>query len=101
MPPNYRKAVFEDLDHVQNSRNDLRTVLERRTLERTALPKLFIACGTEDLIYPSNIEFYETLKIHSFEVTFEKHPGIHNWDFWDLYIKDVLDWLPLKCDVVE
>jgi hypothetical protein len=22
-------------------------------------------------------------------------PGVHDWEFWDTYIKKVLEWLPL------
>ena len=30
------------------------------------------------------------------DVIFEKGPGAHEWDFWDTYIKKVLEWLPLE-----
>ena len=29
------------------------------------------------------------------DLTYEEGPGNHNWEFWDKYIRHVLDWLPL------
>ena len=26
-------------------------------------------------------------------VRYDKHPGGHDWDYWDTHIKDVLAWL--------
>ena len=30
------------------------------------------------------------------DLTYEEGPGNHNWEFWDKYIRHVLDWLPLE-----
>ena len=35
------------------------------------------------------------------DVTYEEGPGAHEWDFWNCYIKKVLDWLPLDKDSKE
>ncbi|WP_411676455.1 alpha/beta hydrolase [Caproicibacter sp.] len=101
MPLNYRKAVFADLGRVHGSENDLHVILDRRVSEKAALPKFYMTCGTEDFIYPCNVEFYEALAKHSVDVTLQKHHGTHCWDFWDLHIQDVLNWLPLMHDVVD
>ena len=29
------------------------------------------------------------------DVTYVEAPGIHDWDFWDTHIQDVLNWFPL------
>ena len=29
------------------------------------------------------------------DLTYAEHPGIHDWDYWDAHIQDVLNWLPL------
>ena len=34
-------------------------------------------------------------------VTYEEGPGAHEWDFWNRYIKKVLEWLPLDKDSKE
>ena len=33
--------------------------------------------------------------------TYHEQPGVHDWDFWDDEIKRILDWLPLKNDLVD
>ncbi len=100
MPINYRKAVFADVKNVAGSENDLSVVLKKRMTEKADLPKLYMTCGTEDFIFPANEEFYKEAKEMPMDLTFVKHPGIHDWNYWDAHIRDVLDWLPLKQDLV-
>lgn len=100
MPVHYRKAVFADIKKIRGSENDITVVLKKGIAENASMPKLYMTCGTEDFIFPSNLEFYEEAKDLSVDLTFIKHSGVHNWDFWDSHIKDVLDWLPLKHDLV-
>ena len=59
------------------------------------LPRIYIACGTEDSLLNHSRTFSKLLKDKGFDVTYEEGPGDHNWDFWDTYIKKVMDWLPL------
>ena len=44
----------------------------------------------------ANKKFYNTLKSAGIDITFEEGKGNHEWDFWNRYIKKVLDWLPLS-----
>ena len=59
-----------------------------------AFPKLYLACGTEDFLIAQNRDFHQYLLSEGIEVTYEEGPGAHEWNFWDTYIKHVLDWLP-------
>ena len=58
-------------------------------------PKFYIACGTEDMLLKHSQNFAKLLESKGFDVAYEEGPGDHNWDFWDTYIKKVIDWLPL------
>ena len=60
------------------------------------LPDIYISCGTEDRLLGHSRGFRDLLLENGFHVTYEESPGDHNWDFWDTYIKKVLDWLPLE-----
>ena len=62
----------------------------------TPLPRIYMACGTEDVLLSSNRTFRDCLRENGFDLTYEEFPGDHNWDFWDMTIKRVLDWLPLE-----
>lgn len=80
---------------------DLFVLLENDMKKGVKLPPLFQCCGTEDFIYPQNVEFRDfALKLGA-PLTFEEGPGVHNFDFWDPWIRRILDWLPLKGDLVD
>ena len=60
------------------------------------LPEIFLACGTEDFLYPANLRFHEELQRLGYDHNWISAPGNHTWEFWDEQILAVLDWLPLK-----
>ena len=59
-------------------------------------PKLYIACGTEDFTYQENENFHNYLDKIGYEHVFATRPGTHNWDYWDIEIRNVLAWLKLE-----
>lgn len=59
-------------------------------------PKLYQACGTEDYLYGANVRFRDHARSLGLDLTYEESPGDHNWEFWDSYIRKVLDWLPIR-----
>ena len=52
-------------------------------------------------IYESNISFRDYARNLGADLTYEEGPGIHDWDFWDPYIRRVLDWLPVTGKFVD
>ncbi len=57
--------------------------------------------GTEDYLYPSNQIAKAKLRELGIDLTYTEHPGIHDWAYWDAYIQEALDWMPLKGDVIK
>ena len=55
-----------------------------------------MACGTQDDLLPSNIQFRDMLMKNGIEVNWDEEDYGHDWDFWDRQIKKVLEWLPLE-----
>lgn len=100
MPLNYRKAVFGDNLMEAGGENDLRRVLRKRLDEGAELPKLYHTIGTEDFLKESSEDFLNYAKEQGVEITYVTHPGVHDWNFWDTYIQEVLDWLPLANNMV-
>ena len=47
------------------------------------LPKFFITCGEQDMLYPENCRFAEALEKKGAAVSFNHWPGDHTWDLWD------------------
>lgn len=82
------------------SDNDLRVLLKKRVDEGAKLPQLFHTIGEDDFLREGGeafLSYAESLGVH---IDYRLHPGVHNWDFWDAYIKEVLDWLPLANGMV-
>lgn len=92
----YFESVFGDLDALPGSDNDPYALVKKRLTEGKTLPKLYLACGTEDTsILPCNEAFHTFLTENHVEHTYITAPGKHDWIFWDTHIEKALDWLPL------
>lgn len=59
------------------------------------LPRLFVACGTEDVLYDDSVRFVMAARRRDVPVTVRFGAGSHDWSYWDSAIQDVLAWLPL------
>jgi putative tributyrin esterase len=73
--------------------DDLRWLIGRA--DETALPALYVCCGTEDALIADNIALRDELLAAGAKVTADFGPGEHDWAYWDARIQDVLAWLPL------
>ncbi len=56
-------------------------------------PRIFSACGTEDFLYKDNVRFRDFMKRSDFDYTYAEGPGIHNWAFWDPWVKAAIEWM--------
>lgn len=64
--------------------------------EKRSIPEIYMACGTKDGLMKANTDFRDFLQENGICVTWDEGDYGHEWDFWDLQIKKVLDWLPLQ-----
>ena len=92
----YAEAVFGDLTKMEGSDKDPYALLKKLGEEGAALPKIYMACGTEDSLLPANRRLRDAFRAAGADLTFEEDPGGHEWDFWNSHIKQVIDWLPLS-----
>ena len=93
------KAVFGDLAAAARSDKN-HQVAYARLRERVAageveMPKLYLACGTDDPFITSTRALRDQLQADGVELSYDEMPGGHDWDFWDAQIKKIIDWLPL------
>jgi len=65
------------------------------TADPSALPQLYVACGTDDFLYPANEWFVSQAAANGVPLTVRFDTGDHDWAYWDARIQDVLAWLPL------
>src|SRR5579859_2809890 len=79
-------------DHaVAGTDDDLFALIDRTG----APPPLYLACGTEDFLYPDNVRFRDAYTAKGLPLTVDFGPGDHVWEYWDRTVRDVLAWLPL------
>lgn len=92
----FYESVFGDLTKLKGSDCDVEALVKHRIDSQKPLPKIYLACGTEDFLLENNRVFHHFLQQEGVEHIYEEGPGSHEWDFWDRYIKRVIDWLPLE-----
>ena len=88
-------GVFGDFDTIEGSPNDT-VVLAKQCLDSGVMPKLYMCCGDKDFLFPCNQLFNAKLKAMGYPVVYEIDPDYaHTWDYWDLKIQRVLEWMGL------
>lgn len=92
----FAESVYGDLTKVKNSDKNPKWLLEKLVEDKRELPEFYLACGTEDSLLGVNRDFRDLLNSVGAHLTYEEGPGGHEWDFWNRYIKKVIDWLPLE-----
>lgn len=95
------KSIFPDPETARKGEANLFVLAKKRLEEGRALPPVFQTIGTEDYLYPSNQTARAELEKLGVDLTYTEHPGVHDWAYWDTYIQEVLDWLPLAGDTLE
>lgn len=77
-----------------NPQNLARTLIQKAEANPSVhIPRLYMACGTEDPLYGPNCSVRDDLLSLGYDITWEQDPGRHEWAFWDRFIERVLDWL--------
>lgn len=91
-PRGYYERVFGDLQAVVGSdKNPL--ICAQQAKERGDAPKVFMACGTEDFLISENRNMAQSLKQLGIEVDYFEGEGVHDWTFWNAWIKEAFAWL--------
>lgn len=90
------ESRFGSMENLLESDMNPKCLIEQLLAEGARIPKMYMACGDEDMLLPNNQDFVDFLGEKGVDVTFEVGSGDHNWDFWDTYIKKAVDWLPTE-----
>lgn len=83
--------LFGDLNHLTGSEHDPLVWLQRAAQNPAALPRLFIACGRQDDLYPTNVAAREACRTLGIELDYYEEDGKHDWLFWDKQIRRFLE----------
>ena len=82
--------VFGPREEIPGSEHDLFRAAEQLKENR---PEIWMWCGTEDDLYPSNLKLRDHLRRLGYVLTYSEGPGDHQWIYWDREIQNVLNWL--------
>lgn len=90
--PDYFRKVFGDFDTLEGSTRD--PVAETiRTSSTGVLSKIFLLCGTEDVLHQGNLKVVKDLRKHSIPVVWCSYKGTHSWPFWNASLPAIFKWL--------
>lgn len=92
----YAESAFGDLSKVKESDMNPEWLVNKLRAEDIEMPKIFLACGTGDSLLEANRRMRDYMTAAGVDLTYEEGSGAHEWDFWNRYIKKVIDWLPLS-----
>lgn len=88
----YYTSTFGDPAGVEDSANNPETLVKRLLAAGKAVPRLFMACGTEDFLIENNRAFHDFLMETSVPVSYHEAPGVHNFEFWNQWIEPGIRW---------
>ncbi|MFZ0886335.1 MAG: alpha/beta hydrolase family protein [Candidatus Acidiferrales bacterium] len=74
--------VFGNDGSPTREENDVFLLLQRTT-DQTALPYLYLACGTSDSFLDANRAFVLRLSSRKIAYEYRESPGGHTWEYWD------------------
>jgi putative tributyrin esterase len=89
-------SIFGESERFAGSENDLLHLAERLVASGASPPALWACCGGDDFLLDHNRCFRDHAGAVGLPLHYEEDPGFgHTWDYWDLTIQRVLEWLPI------
>ena len=88
----YYRTVFGEPSRLAESDRNPEVLARRLKQENAAIPNIYMACGTEDFLIKENRAFHQLLNDLDIDHEYAEGPGVHDFDFWDAYIRKALDW---------
>ena len=92
-PYGYYRHTFGNLGTLIGSDKDPQSLAKKCLQNGDAIPRLFIACGSEDFLYPQNCEYHKYLDSIGYPHEWWVQPGIHDFEFWNKSMQASMDWL--------
>ncbi|MCR5650204.1 MAG: esterase family protein [Lachnospiraceae bacterium] len=89
-------GLFDDLKAASETDLAPKVAAQKMLEEKRKVPKFYLACGRADDLMGVNEEFRDYLRGLGIDVTWDEDDHGHDWEFWDIQIKKILDWLPLQ-----
>lgn len=95
-----RRSFYESVCGAEKdyagSRNDYISLAKELKESGRLLPRIYMACGTEDFLLESNRKYRDHLKKLGYELEYHEEAGGHEWGFWNQQVYQFLQTLPLE-----
>ncbi len=88
----YYRRIFGNLDTVLESENNPEQLIRNLKAAGKDIPKIFMACGTEDFLLETNRFFKNFLDEEKIPVVYYESPGSHDYAFWNQYVEKAIQW---------
>lgn len=88
--------AFGTVKDYRGSMNDLKNLAKDLVGSGKRIPRLFSCCGTEDPYYEGTILYKKYCDEIGLPLTYETGPGGHTWEFWDLWLVRIINWMGLS-----
>lgn len=88
-------GIIGNVNTTKNSELDIHKIVKDGMTEvgTEGLPELYMMCGTDDYIYPDNVEFKSYLESEGISFKYEEGPGEHDYAYWDQGILKAIEWM--------
>ncbi len=82
--------LFGDLEKLAGGEHDPAVWLKNAAKNPAVLPRLYIACGRQDDLYPLSVLYYSACQSAGLQVEYYEEDAKHDWFFWDAQIRRFL-----------
>ena len=85
------QAAQSVLDPITRLKKQFLDSIPAEAAAKGPVPRIYLACGTEDSLYPESVRMRNHLRSLGMNITYEEWSGIHSWVFWDKAIQRGLE----------
>ena len=89
----YLESCFGPLGELLGSDMDPRALVTRLKKESSPIPRIYMACGTEDFLVAENRNMRDFLTEQKADFIYKEGPGVHDWSFWIPRSNEGIRWL--------
>jgi S-formylglutathione hydrolase FrmB len=89
----YYVETFGDLKTAEERDCNPELLYRNAVAEGKPLPRIYMACGTEDFLMAENRNMRDFLEAQKADYIYKEGPGVHDWSFWVPTSQEGVRWL--------
>lgn len=88
----YFSSVFGEPKMLEHSVNNPKELVRNLVKNKSTIPEILMACGTEDFLLAQNRDFDKFLTENNVPHQYFESKGNHNFEFWNEYLEVSMKW---------